>query len=66
MRVKYRVNIIESEAGWGQKIDGFRDFDSFEEADTYYKDYNNQIKSEQSVPSIYWFATKPELVDLDR
>ena len=65
MNSKYRVYIIESEAGWGSKVDGHRDFDSFEEANNYYTDYNKQ-NNQDKVPSIYLRAEKPKLVDLDR
>ena len=36
-----KVLIIESEAGWGRKVDREIEFDSEEEAIQYCKDYNN-------------------------
>jgi hypothetical protein len=40
MTNKTKVLIIESEAGWGQKIDDVLEFDTPEEAILYCKDYN--------------------------
>ena len=39
---KYRVDIIESEAGWGQSIDETLYFETETEAIEYCKTYNNK------------------------
>jgi hypothetical protein len=41
MVMKYRVGMIESEAGWGQKYYNV-DFDSYEEARNYINEINTQ------------------------
>jgi hypothetical protein len=38
----YRVDIIESERGWGRKIDETKYFDNEEEARQFCKDYNSK------------------------
>ena len=37
---KVKVNIIESERGWGRKIDSTRMFDTLAEAEKFIKKYN--------------------------
>lgn len=49
------VLIIESERGWGQKIDERRPFDTLEEANEWIKDYN-AANDEPTVPDWYMYA----------
>lgn len=37
-----KVFIIESEAGWGQKVDSTLEFSTKEEAEAYCREYNNK------------------------
>lgn len=37
----YRVDIIERERGWGQKVDETKFFDNFAEADAFVAQYNS-------------------------
>jgi hypothetical protein len=37
---KYRVHIVESERGWGRKIEDTKYFDTAEEAEQFIKTYN--------------------------
>lgn len=57
----YRVDIIESERGWGSKIDETIYFDNEMEARTYAKDYNEKynppLKPGQGVPDWYMYAS---------
>lgn len=39
--MKHIVNIIESERGWGRKIDERMEFDTWEEAQKYIKKFNS-------------------------
>jgi len=55
---KYRVDVIESERGWGQKIDDRTYFDTFEEAKAYQKKVNSANTAE-TAPDIYWRAEDP-------
>lgn len=55
----WRVDIIESEAGWGQKINERVFFDNWEEARDHKNKFNNDQPKSDVVPSIYWFATGP-------
>lgn len=38
-----KVAIIESERGWGQKIDGIKEFETQEEAVNFCKEYNKDL-----------------------
>ena len=40
LQAAYRVDIIESERGWGQKVDETKYFDSEQEAREFVKKYN--------------------------
>lgn len=51
-----RVTIIESERGWGQKIDEVKYFDTHEEAVEFCKNYNSKNDS-ATVPDWYMYAT---------
>lgn len=50
-----KVEIIESEAGWGQKIDEVREFPTLEEAQDFITSYNSENVS-QTVPEWYMYA----------
>lgn len=56
----FRVDIIESEAGWGSKVDETIYFDNETEARQYATDYNDKynppLKKGESVPSWYMIA----------
>ena len=52
----YRVDIIESERGWGSKIDDSLYFDNEEEARQYAKEYNEKYNPPGPVPDWYMFA----------
>jgi hypothetical protein len=64
MNAKYAVDIIESEAGWGQRIDETMYFDSKDAADKFVEKYNSKNNLPQT-PSWYMRADPPYLVDLD-
>ena len=55
--IAYRVNVIESERGWGQKIDDTLYFDSAEEAQQWVADFNQKmmppLKPGEGVPDYY-------------
>ena len=52
-----KVLIIESEAGWGQKIDEVKEFPTYDEAVTFVKDYNNKYNPPMDItPSWYMYA----------
>jgi hypothetical protein len=59
--MKYQANIIESEAGWGSKIDEKKYFDSKDERDKFVNDYNEKYnpnlgKAGYPVPDWYMIA----------
>ena len=54
--VAYRVDIIESERGWGSKLDETLYFDNEEEARQYVADYNAKYNTSQGVPDWYMVA----------
>lgn len=52
-----KVLIIESEAGWGQRVDEVKKFPSREEAEAFVKEYNNKYNPPRSeTPSWYMCA----------
>lgn len=55
-----KVLIIESERGWGQKIDETIDFDTYEEAKKYADEYNLKYNTSKEVPDWYMFAQVSE------
>ena len=55
---KTKVLIIESESGWGQKVDEVKEFDTPEEAEQFVRKYNREHNPLcDEVPSWYMFAT---------
>ena len=52
---KILVDIIESERGWGQRLDETKEFDTLEEAQAYVKEYNSHNDKEE-VPDWYMRA----------
>ena len=57
----WRVTVIESESGWGQKIDEYRRFETKEEAEAWVKKYNS-ANDIPSVPAWYMYAESPKYV----
>lgn len=53
----FRVDIIESERGWGSKVDETIYFDNEAEARKYAEDYNNKYNTASEVPDWYMYAT---------
>jgi len=52
-----KVYIIESEAGWGQKVDEVKEFDTREEAEQFCRDYNNKHNPpSNNTPDWYMYA----------
>jgi hypothetical protein len=52
---KIKVEIIESERGWGQKVDDVRNFDTLSEAQKFVDEYNSK-NNEPEVPDWYMYA----------
>jgi len=44
MNKNFAIEIIESEAGWGQRLDETKYFETYEEAEKFMKDYNSLDK----------------------
>lgn len=53
---KVRVCIIESERGWGSKVDEVKYFDTRQEAEAFCKQYNSKNNLPE-VPSWYMYAS---------
>jgi hypothetical protein len=62
MPVRYRVDIIESERGWGSKVDEVKYFDNEVEAKRFVKDYNEKWNKSDIVPDWYMVAEYVGLV----
>ncbi len=56
----WKVTIIESEAGWGQRVDGVNYFRTKELADTFVEKHNKNLGTEKVTPGIYWKAETPK------
>lgn len=50
--MKFIVDVIESERGWGQRLDETRTFDTYEEA-ARFRDSINSQNTAPEVPDIY-------------
>lgn len=50
-----KVLIIESERGWGAKVDEVKEFDTKELAEAFIKEYNSK-NTEDTVPDWYMYA----------
>lgn len=57
MEQKTKVLIIESEAGWGQKVDEVLEFPTPEEAEKYVREYNRKHNPVmENTPEWYMYA----------
>lgn len=56
--VGWSVAIIESERGWGQKVDDVKEFESFEQAEKFVVEFNSK-NTETEVPDWYMYARDP-------
>lgn len=54
----WKVDIIESERGWGQKIDETKTFETREEANAFVKEFNGK-NDLPYVPDWYMYAREP-------
>jgi len=61
---RWRVDIIESEAGWGQKVDDVKFFDDEDLALAFVADYNKS-NTAPVTPSWYMRADPPRKVMVD-
>lgn len=52
---KVKVLIIESERGWGQRVDEVREFDDLDTAKQYVEKFNSN-NNEPEVPAWYMYA----------
>ena len=50
-----KVFIIESERGWGQKVDEVKEFETLKEAEEFCEDYNS-YNNKDNVPDWYMYA----------
>jgi hypothetical protein len=56
----WKVTIIESERGWGQRVDDVLKFKTYEEAKKYQDNFNAENTADE-VPDWYMVACKPVL-----
>lgn len=57
----YAVYIVESEAGWGQRVDETVYFDDKQKAILFVNDYN-KVNNAAAVPSWYMYAEYPQQI----
>lgn len=60
IKVRYRVELIESERGWGAKVDEVKYFDEEQEAKDFVAEFNAR-NNEDTVPDWYMYATNPTM-----
>jgi hypothetical protein len=58
---RWVVFIIESERGWGQRVDEKKFFESLDEATKFVTEFNS-ANDKPTVPDWYMYATDPERV----
>ena len=54
----WKVTIIESERGWGQKVDEVKEFNSYEDAKRFQIEFNNE-NTALVAPDWYMVANDP-------
>lgn len=54
---KFKVNLIESERGWGSRVDEVKEFDSYPEAEKFIEEFNAE-NTESSAPDWYMYAER--------
>lgn len=59
------VNIIESERGWGQKIDETKEFFDYDSAIKFVREFNAH-NTNKTVPDWYMYAESPIEQDIKR
>lgn len=55
--LKVKVYIMESERGWGQRVDEVKEFDTAVEADAFIEEYNSK-NTDTEVPDWYMYARR--------
>lgn len=54
----WKVEIIESERGWGTKVEEVKFFDNQKEAAAFAHEFNS-VNTENETPDWYMYATRP-------
>lgn len=57
----WKLYIMESERGWGQRLDEVKKFDSYDAAEEYKKEFNSKNNLDH-VPDWYMYADGPYAV----
>lgn len=60
----YRVTIIESERGWGQRVDEVKDFLTPEDAEKFVTEFNKK-NDLPYVPDWYMVASGPDMIKVE-
>lgn len=61
--MSFDVDIIESESGFGQKVDETKHFTTLDEANVFFEEFNEYNRQpENRVPGWYMYATQPHEV----
>jgi hypothetical protein len=61
---KFCVNIMESERGWGQRIDEQKLFETEKEACEFMNEFNARSMKEDKLPDWYMYASVPFLTEV--
>ncbi len=60
-----KVLIIESERGWGQKVDEVKTFATYEEGQRFCSEYNEKYNPPGPVPDWYMYAVLQDDITFD-
>lgn len=63
MTIKFKVEIWESERGWGQRLDEVKEFDDAQKAFDFVREFNSHNTAPEA-PDWYMFAKKPQMVEV--
>ena len=63
LKEAWAVDIIESERGWGSKVDEVKYFDNFDDAAEFVREFNSR-NTAASAPDWYMVASTPKLVKI--
>ena len=53
----FKIAIIESETGWGQRVDEIKEFNTEKEADNFIKKFNKS-NNKKIIPAWYMYAVR--------
>lgn len=59
-KYRWRVDVIETERGWGSRVEDTKYFDTEKKAKAWADAYNKKYNNEKVVPAWYMYAASPQ------